>query len=46
LNEAAVAGEELLRELLLAAGAEVEHHVRVALVADIDPGIGRAPWVE
>src|SRR5262249_29201734 len=46
VNEAAVAGEELLGELLLSAGAEVEHCVRVALVADIDPGIGRAPWVE
>src|SRR5262245_29004667 len=46
VNEAAVAGQELLGELLLAAGAEVEDCVRVALVADIDPGIGRAPWVE
>jgi len=46
MDETAVAGQELLGEFLLATGTQVEHGVRIRLVADIDPGIGSAPRVQ
>jgi hypothetical protein len=45
MDEAAVAGQELLGELLRAAGAEVEDRVWIRLVAEVYPGVGGAPRV-
>jgi site-specific DNA recombinase len=46
VDEAPVAGEERLGELLLATNTEVEHRVRVGLVAHIHPSIRRAARIE
>ena len=43
VDEAAVAGEERLREGLAPAGGEVEERVRVRGVAEVDPGVGGPP---
>jgi serine/threonine protein kinase len=46
LDEAPISSQEPRRELLPPAVGQVEHRVRVRRVANIDPGVGRSPWVQ